>query len=297
MFIFRKLFSFGRGKGQSGQVVMIVLLLMLVGMTVGVSILIDTMSEVTITGSEERSEDVFNAAEAAVEEVLLLDYRDIKNETIDVGDIEVDVKIGEEVRTMDAKAVPQNSVVTVNTEGMEVSSKLLIKWTLKDDEVQDPVLIDPGFGDERDWYYVQPSLNLCVEGVGRAPASLYVERWYRVGSTPRVDRYVYDASRCESLVEGSSIPSNPGTDGYLSQVETGFDVGPDDLFLRIRPLFNDADIFVGSSPADALPPQRLTVTAQSGEEEVRAILVERSFGSIPDIFDYVLLSGSKVIKE
>lgn len=258
---------------QSGQIVLIVLLLLMVGMTIGISILQDTMTETSLTVTEEGSEDSFNAAEAAIENVLLKDYANIGADTvtIKVGSEEmiVDIKV-DEVNNIEAKAVKQNSVLAVNTEGVSLggANQLVIKWNDKS-------------------------------------AYLYVERWYKLADgSIKVGRYVYQPYQASnpSALEAGDVSANAstGTGGYNSELTTNFNyvAGSSDIVVRIRPLFSDADIYVEGTDVDILPAQRKTIySVPSSGSEVRAVQVDRYFGQLPDIFDYVLFSGGPIIKE
>ena len=272
---------------QSGQIVLVVLLLVMVGMSLGISIFLDSLSETNLTVNEELSEKAFNAAEAAVETTLLAEYSQLLDPNFDGSftlnnGIAVDVDV-EYSSVIEAQSVPENSVLAVNTSDPNGVTSLLLKWG--NSEVGNPQ--NPGS---------------CNPASADPPPALYLERWYDNGSSIEIDRRLYRANGCPTNPSISGDPdvydAHPGTLGYLSQIETDFSISSDDIVVRIRPLFNDADIYIEGVDA-VLPAQVANITATPTVEDgsvVRSIEVLRYYSDLPDIFDYVLFSGVGVVK-
>jgi len=276
-----------KNSDESGYVLLSTLFLVLVAITIGISIYMDSLSELGLTNSEESYSEAFNLAEAAIETVLIEDFNDISDRTITfataTGNVDVEVVAADGERFFEAEEVPQNSVVQVQLAGMGGSSAK-IYWS--------------GSGG-------------CSDGNSDGKPSLIVEIWSDTG-TINVDRYLFDASGCAGLSEGADDTAGAESlnrDGviYTSSMTVNSLVGSTAKFMRIRPIYNSASIYVVpiDSP-DTFPYQMKTVTAtaksvmadgvDNGEVEMSAIQVERYAGSMPDIFDYVLFTGGTLIK-
>jgi len=97
----------------------------------------------------------------------------------------------------------------------------------------------------------------------------------------------------ENEVEG-------GSDGYLKKVEIPVEIS--DKLVRIRPIYNKASIRVTGRNAEgnevSLGTQlyRIDSRAQSETLESKAVEVTRTIPSLPSVFDYVLFSGTGIVK-
>ena len=59
---------------KQGQTVLIVILIMAIGLTIGLALFLQSLSNVTLTKTEEQSERAFSAAQAGVEDILSKDF-------------------------------------------------------------------------------------------------------------------------------------------------------------------------------------------------------------------------------
>jgi hypothetical protein len=120
-----------RYQNQSGQILLFALLILLVGLASGISIYIDTLGRVEITGTRERSSAAFSAAEAVIEEQLLLDYVDIQGKSeVQYGENEIPVTIEVVENTtgnVEFSGVVMNDTVTVLLEGVG-SGNITVNW-------------------------------------------------------------------------------------------------------------------------------------------------------------------------
>lgn len=102
----------------------------------------------------------------------------------------------------------------------------------------------------------------------------------------------YGINGCE-IDNGMETESQSGDDGYLKKFNLS--VTADDHLVRIRPIYAQTKIrVIGTN----LPIQAYSIDsqAQSPTLETKAIQVSRSVAAAPAIFDYVLFSGTNIVK-
>jgi len=111
-----------------------------------------------------------------------------------------------------------------------------------------------------------------------------------IDSSNQLKRYGWNA--CD-LDDDFTYVDDPGDDGYLRKKE--LTVAATDELARIRPIYNLAKIRV---TGNNLPVQAYGIdsTAQSLTLEAKAIQVSRTVPAAPAIFDYVLFSGTNIVK-
>ncbi|MGI5827462.1 MAG: hypothetical protein ACOX6V_00400 [Patescibacteria group bacterium] len=266
---------------NSGQVVLVVLLTMIVGLTIALSIFLNTLSDTSITLTEEGSEEAFGIAEAGIEELL---YNNNINEIIGtygedvedrpairIGDFQADVVAAEETEL--EVFVSRNSVATVQLNA--ASYNIVVYWTKaeSDEDIDGDCPIDENNPDA-------------------LPAGIIVGT---LKSDNTVTYAAYRPNGCSVPSDGAGWEdSNSGRDeGFRSMASVP--TASNDIQLRIRPVFRDATIKV---TGDELPRQQITITSSSTTEsgESRAIEVVKTEPDLPDIFDYVLFSGGDLEK-
>lgn len=268
---------------QSGQVVLILILTVIIGMTVGLAIYFDSLTDVTLTSTEDRSERAFNAAEGGVEDLISRDDTEIAQiiaanagNPLDVtvgGEDGITAKVEVAQRNIIESLVNQNDVLTVKLEGV-TNTKVRISWTHPD---------EPGIP--------------CEAGDGKLPG-IIIERWYLDGTKTKLDRKGYSAYGC-NLPDAQLTMASLGADpGFESSIE--MDVTNQDLFLRVQPIFNQTLIYAHDPYNSALPSQSLDIVSKASagpSNETRAIKANRSYSDLPSIFDYTVFSGTDLVKE
>ena len=266
-----------------GQIGLIVVLIMAVGLTIGLAIVSQSVTNVSISETEEKSLRAFNAAEAGIEEILRQPTVTIGASQVTVGDLQAQVNVTS--KTDQRLVLKANETMEVPLEGA-TATQVKISWVDKNDLTQNP--------------------GTCSEGEGKAPASLEI-LWLRSISGQVVPyRYLYNA--CGDLDTAnwfttSSPDSEAGTDPYLSQV-TFTDIQGDntqatyDITMRIRTFYNQATLAVTAVGGGELPIQeyQLLSTATTDTGETRSVEVTKSVEAWPPIFDYVLFSGLSLVK-
>lgn len=260
---------------NSGQVAVFVLLLTLLGLTVGLSVTSRTLQDLKQTAISDQSSRAFTAAEAGIEDALAKTLA-VGSSTINVGGSNVNYVVS---RSPVAAYTPEGSVAKDDVIEIDLrtytGSTLTINWTKKNDAHEDPA-------------------NLCNEGSFTAPAALMLSFYTFDGSNYGVKKLAYNASRCGTLgtLNNFLTANNSANVDYLSGVTVAYT--SDMKVLRIRPIYNDASITVTGNAN--LPAQGYTIksTAQTTGQVSRAVEVTRTNTALPPFFDYVLYTGGNL---
>lgn len=258
----------GMRKQPSGQVGLLLLVVLGLVISVVLSIAARSLSDVVLSRQERENNAAFSVAESGVEAALLR-----INES------------GEEASGQVAIA-DSTGLVTgqyrVNLESFDLYLKagdlgeidvsgalstVTVKWTRENNAGED--------------------VACSGEGANNAPAALEV---IVVKSDETVDREYYNASGC-SLGNGFA-ESQMGSDGFVSQVTLSLPANA--LLLRVRPLYTGATVQVSG---DGLSTQMYLVQAEAqGGDADKEIEVKRSRDAAGSIFDYALFSGETIVK-
>ena len=268
---------------QKGQIGLIVVLIVAVGLTIGLAIVSQSVTDISVSETEEKSLRAFNAAEAGIEEIL-------RRESL-VGGISEDIEVTDDLTAaVTVEERRTQSVVLGRNEAIEVpllgatTSRLKISWVDTNDSEQNP--------------------GTCTES--EAPASLEIIRIRNESGQIVPYRYLYNA--CDALdsinnfsnILGDSPGLQDGEEPYLKQIIfTNID-GDDsdgiyDSVMRIRTFYNKASVAIVDPDGEGLPVQEYQIVSSTSIEsgETRSVEVTRSIEAWPPIFDYVLFSGSQ----
>lgn len=251
---------------HSGQAGLIVLLLTVVLLTVGLSVATRSTTDLKVSRQEEESNRVFNAAEAGIDDALS-QPTSFAGQTY-TGSVNVDPNI-----SVSYSIQKVNVLQTRLFEG--ISAQVDVSGPKSGSEV-----VRINWGRE----------TAC----GQNPASLLVTVFSQSGATVTARNLMY-APNCG---RSDNIPqvSTTGTNNYFRQVSVPMQ--SNDVFIRIKPLYNDTSILVEGQNWN-LPNQyyRVKSVAESQiGDEVRAVEVNKTQPVAPSIFDYVLFSGTTINK-
>ena len=240
---------------------LIVLLVVTVALGFGLSIISQSITDVQISGQSEEAVRTFNAAEAGIEAGLSSLTLGQNFTLTDFDNINVDYSVASQnyIET----TVMENDVLGVGLTG--VADTLTINWVVDQE--------NPG---------------TCNPISGGAPAALLISVIDNAGG---VQRYALEA--CD-LGSGNDFTAGDSGDlGYLKKYS--LDVSLSDRQVKIRPIYNRATIRVTGV---SLPVQTYVIDslAQSTTKESKAIQVSRTVAATPTIFDFVLFSGTNIIK-
>lgn len=278
---------------QAGQALVVLLLILVVTMTVGLSVVSRTLVNVKEASTTERSTRAFNAAEAGVEVALRNDLATLLsgNPTatiapVSVGNATSNVTISKTGGNSDAyepvKAINKDDVIQLTLEGATANG-VYIYWSKKNTDEDVACGADP--------------LN------GPAAMEVTIVSWDGSSALYPVTRYNYNPAGC-TINNGFLTPGSPGADpdlnGYRSKQQIPFPTPLANVrIMRLRPIYSKASIKVVPYTTAAgegngiIPVQSYKVRSEGlAGDTKRVVEVERSIGGLPHLFDYVLFNGS-----
>ncbi|MCL5676241.1 MAG: hypothetical protein M1120_03915 [Patescibacteria group bacterium] len=295
-------------KKQSGQALVIILLVLVVILTVGLALVSRTVGDIKLSSQTELSNRAFNAAEAGVEQVL--GGGSAGQATIGTG----------------------NTTASYNVQSTTVggsNAAFVLNKAVAKDDTQQVWLI----GHKKDntlgctdtdgsplycfnsnlitFYWGNPGQSASQTTGSNITPALEISIIYKDGSGYKIAKGVYDPSSVRA-----------STNNFLTGVDTsgGF-VAPDNLqfkkavdlsaapfsisgigssttlnAVRLRLLYNDVPQLLGAQPTnntDTFPVQgKLISSLGTAGNITRKVQVFESYPYLPGVFDYVLFNGS-----
>lgn len=260
---------------EKGQVLLIVVLVMIVALTVGLSIVSRTITSNRITTEEQNSEQAFSAAEAGLEQAL-------SNNQATAGAF-----LNRATYTTTVRTVSGNDILLNN-------GAPILKDSASD------VWLSQYPGNTSPWsgnltvYWGNPSDTCTANEATNSRAALEVVLISGTRAVPRVTHYALDPcparaanNRFESI-SGSSATIGGKTFAY-SKVITILPASPG-LLMRIVPLYASSPVAVRGSTA--LPAQgTLVESVGTADNTQRKIVSFRGYPSLPtELFPFILFS-------
>lgn len=274
---------------EKGQTVVIILLVMVVGLTIGLSIVNRSLSDIKISQETEQSQRAFSAAEAGLEKAILNINSPGQPAPGTINDVNYTVDkslMGGSGTTPDGyeltekSAVKKDEVAQINLEG-GTASQLRIYWAKIDTSEA------PGIPNHTT---VNPCTNPPV-------ASLEISQInYNSSANPAytITKSAYCA--CSGKGNNFTLVSHDPSAGLYAYSQVIDIVNPlDAKILRIRPLFNDTSLKIKVETAGGILPDQEVRLVSKGESngKVRAIEWRQPIKpALPALFDYVLFNGS-----
>lgn len=253
---------------QSGQIGVIILLIMVVILTIGLSVASRTTQETFLATQNAESSRVFNAAEAGVEQALSTDLTALEAQPQDsvtgsvnsLSDTTVNYSITK-VRSLQTRLFEGISVA-VNVTGISTGQGIVIEWAQED----------------------------C----GQDPASFLASIYSRTGSvTTARYRAIGNCARGDGFEQATTMAAgNPYRYRFTLALQSN------DVFVRLQPLYNDTNISVSGS-GWILPTQYYKIRSEAKNtlgNETRIVEVNRTLPTAPSVMDYALYSGTTLIK-
>lgn len=260
---------------ESGQVVILIMLIMLIGLTIGLSLVSRSLQDLRQTSVSDFRNRAFTVSESAVEESL---RQGLGNLASAGGCATAGGTWNGSICTSPnstLNGVSYNYAVSAGAAGAYVTKTNVAK----DDVIQVDLTGATG------------NFRICWDN----SASIMVSVVYNSGGY-KIDKWAYNPSSGGAAGNGfataaastCSIGSFLGTTGTISQQEITLPSGS--LLARIRPLYNSAKIGIS---ATNLPSQsyRAVGTATLGNVTAKTE-VTQSKPYLPAIFDYVIFSNS-----
>ena len=265
-------------KNQSGQVGIIIILIMIVLLTIGLSLASQTTKEVVLSNQEDESTRVFNAAEAGVEQALNTNLTSQSQSLI----------------TGTANVVGSNSTVNYSIQKVTGLETRVPQGGTAMIKLADPGTAPAVTGIALNWSKEQP----CSQ----TPATLLIEIFsYDPTTNPKTTVRYQVLAPCD-YGDGNApntIINPTGTNnGYYTSYNLS--VGAKDTLVRIKPFYNDTNISVigvgGTLPVQSYLIQSTAANQLGTGNETRSVQVNRTLSMAPSIMDYVLFSGTTIIK-
>lgn len=258
---------------QSGQVGIIIILIMIVLLTIGLSLATQTTKDIFLANQEDESTRIFNAAEAGVEQALATDLTGTQNiitgvATISGTNATVNYTI-QKLTSLETR-VPQGGTAMVKLADAgtaPAASGITIQWAKE---------------------------TAC----GQTPATLLLEIFsYNASANPKTSVRYQTISPCD-YSDGNTVVSSTGSNGFFRTYSLA--VGATDALVRIKPYYNDTTLSViatsGTLPVQSYVIQSTAKNQLGTSNETRSLQVNRTLSMAPSIMDYVLFSGTTIIK-
>lgn len=306
---------------QTGQVALLVLLVLTIALTIGLSIVSRTVSEIRIAADTERSTQAYAAAEAGIEQAL--------TGNAPAPGSEVPLQLGDGKSAKFSVSTPANS-------GTSSAGDFGFPSPVEKDEAVQLWLFNyknfiatsstitdlfPGTNGNHsmDIYWGTPSKITSSSDVTQVPALevtlLYAEVTGNNLSNFGIEKYAFDAlagSRNNNF-NSTDVDTDPATTLTLTNMNnqvkqykyrstiTLTNMGTNNkryLLMRVKPLYANLahDIGVRPNPQGTtalLPPQGDVVESQgTSGNVVRRLKVYQSYPTLPGIFDFVLFNAS-----
>ena len=257
-------------RSQTGQVGLIVLLIMVVMLALGLSLATRTSQQAELSIQQEDTTRVFNAAEAGVEAALA----DIFQSEL-VNDID---NISESVASLDLS--DSNTDISYS-----IAKSNTLETHLKQGTSTELVL--PAAGSISFYWAIEEE---CTD-----TASLILSVYSNDAGEITARHYAVGDCSGASTRGDNFIANDPGPAPY-KYAYTLF-TNDTDQFVRVKPVYNNTDIKIVGSPSVS----QFTIDSQAQNtlagQETRTFEVKRTLSTAPAFMEYALVSGSSIIKD
>ena len=273
---------------ETGQVALIVLAVMAIALTIGLSLSQRVLTDVQISEKEEESSKAFSAAEAGIEEALrrLRAGEDLAG----IGDLADQLGV-------DSLTVQQANLVggqTFNYPRTINSGEIVIVWLTGHN-------FDGTLNEDANERYQGDTLTLCWDD-----AALEAIYFYRdISGQEMIRHYAYDPDAAANG-NGFTVPGDGATcpdHTYGATIPPGeFPSVPNNFprFIALKPLYSATQVGVVASPGQALPSQGFDIVSTGevsiGEEEKvsRKIKVFKGWNILPSSFFSAISAGGSI---
>lgn len=256
----------------TGQVGLLLLVIMGVVVALVMSVASRSLSDTVLSRQERESSAAFSVAETGIESAM--------NALRDPGVTNTSGNLS----GLSGFVTGQYAVAPTTTYGLYVkegetaqldltgfSGALTISWTKKNDVSENPAT--------------------CNEGTGGAPAAIELKQVKGSLPTPTVSFAYYNPNGC-TIAGNGFASSDAGTDPYRSSIVFTPDI--DVTVLRIKPIYSGATISVSGA---GLKNQLFVIQSQAaGGDAHKEIEVRRGLDAPPSIFDFAIFSAGTIVK-
>lgn len=266
---------------NTGQVVLMLVLITIVGLTIGLSLISRTVTDIRISSQIEQSGRAFSAAEAGVENAL-------KSATVNqTGNVTLPDASG----TYSISQLGNSSSVLSFSVTAPANTQTV--WLI--DHKDDGTLNEDGYS-----YPAGSSFDICWGIDPNSTPAMVISLFYKIGSSYKIARGAYDqnaAGRGNGFSSVDSAGNYCGSNFRFKKTinpESDFEINPATsklLFLRLQPVYENTTIAVKPSdinPSEKFPVQGKIITSvgQTTTGVVRKIQVIQGYNVVPEILDF-----------
>lgn len=267
-----------RRPSQSGQIVLIVLLVLTIALTVALALIGRTTTDVIISSQTEDSSRAFSAAEAGIEQALKLGAVPNGPQVLSPG-VTYSVTVSNVGGAAGVYQFPQK------TPRGEAETLWLVNHNADGTLAETPT-------------YTASSLDLCWSSETTSPA-VAVSVIYKRSGAYYLAKGAYDPNASRRVTNNFSAPTASsggcGNASFYLQTLTFSDLGINSasdavLMLRIRPLYSNTQLAVNSSVALPLQGDKIESTGTLNTGVTRKVIVYQEYRAASGIFDAALYS-------
>lgn len=271
---------------SSGQVVLILVLVTIVGLTIGLSLISRTVTDIRISSQIEQSNRAFSAAEAGVESALKGAVVGGPTGTVSFPGASANYQVSQFGGNDSTLSFPLTE--TANTQTV---------WLI-DHDASGNNLNEAGSS-----YSPSASFDLCWGAGATSNPAVVVSLYYKDGSSYKVGKAAYDSTPLSRtpvnyFYSADTIPGNfcggnfrfKKTITPTSSIPDGFGIAATVklLFLRIQPVYDHTALAFKPAAGNSLPIQGKVITSvgQTTTGTVRRIQVYQSYPVLPTLLDF-----------
>jgi len=262
-----------RRAAQSGQIGIIVVLIMVVLLTIGLSLASRTTKEVALSTQEQESTRVFDAAEVGVEQALSTSLS----------------FAGNTFTSSPLQPTGSNATVTYTINKQFDLEMQIFQGYSAMIQLTDATHPNPPPSLLIDW-----STEDCTNSAASLMVSIFTVDTSVNPATVKVRYKTFEPCGRGNGFSAGGISG--GQNGYFKRATIG--LAPKDNFVRIKPIYNDTKMLVQASSGQ-LPVQSYAIHSSGNNNngtENRNVQVTRSLPTAPSIFDFNLFSGTTIVK-
>lgn len=268
-------------KLDSGQIVLILVLVSVVGLMIGLSLISRTITDVRISSQIEQSNRAFSAAEAGIESGLKGGVAGGLTGTVNLPGVSATYDVSSLGGTSSVYSFPFTDIGAART-----------VWLVSHNE-------EDGLDEAGALYPADSPLDICWGASEPGTAAMIVTLFYKDGGTYKIAKGSYDpdSSRGNNFTIADSVGDYcEGKYRFKKTITATADFGlPLDallLILKLQPVYAATSLAVKPGSGIPLPVQGKVITsiAQTETAIVRKIKVTQSYKVLPLLLDFTLFT-------
>lgn len=285
---------------QSGQILLVVVLIMVVALTVGLALAARMVTELRLSKQNEESQRAFQAAESGIQQTIIRQGS--------IGTLNSPIRFDNNSAFSTTYTAPNGSEILLNNGLLVDQSVGADVWLSKYSTDQSQLFLEPMGYDEATstynpvsitLYWGAPNQTSCSSGSGgnTAPA-IEVSVLRGPKTNPTIMRNVFEVAGCNRIpnakIGTAGTHTLSGGSTFRNMATLTFDAGTSlshGLIMKVIPVYNST--FIGFRSPDMPFPAQGSVVASTGTsgDTVRKVTYFQSFPQLPlEVFPYSLLS-------